>query len=499
MGYRLTGKLFSRPLLIAMAAALLCFAALPHEAHGAWGVFTIRDEVDLVRKIKASIRSSFPLVDDPEVVEYVQGVMNRLMASAPAQPFDFSISVIRHNAINAFASPGGNLFLFTGLILAMDHESEMAGVLAHEIAHATQRHIAGRIAQMQKVSILSLAGAVLGAFLGGDAGSAVAMGSVAAGQAAQLSYSRADETDADHVGMGYLVKAGYPPKGIVGAFEKIRRQQWLLVGGSIPSYLSTHPAVQDRIHSLGIRVQSMPASVRNRKDDDVKFRRIQTLIRARYSDTDQALAAFNKQAQEKGPLQCLAYMGQGIVHSRNNRVSDAELAFDMALSCAPDESLIAREAGMFHYQRGSRDKAAALLTRALQKNSRDHMARFYYARLQAESGNLRAAQDGYQRILMDLPDDPDVHYFYAQALGRDKQMFRAYLHMAYSSLYNNDKRKTDQNYERAKTAAVTPQDKAELKRFFDVFNERQEIFEGKKTEEKKPLRLISPARSGFPY
>ena len=478
MGYSLTGRYFLRPLLLVTATVLLCFAVLPHSAHGAWGQFTIRDEVDLGRKIKASIRSSFPLVDDPEIVEYVQGVMDRLMAAVPPQPFDFSISVVRHNAINAFATPGGNLFLFTGLILAMDHESEMAGVLAHEIAHASQRHIAGRIAQMQKMNVLSLAGVVLGALLGGDAGSAVAMGSMAASHAAQLNYSRADETDADHVGMGYFVNAGYPPAGMVGAFEKIRRQQWL-VGSNIPSYLSTHPAVQDRIHSLGIRIQSMPTKVRNRKDDDTKFRRVQTLIRARYSDTDQAMAVFNKQVQEKGPLQCLAYMGQGIVHSRNNRVSDAEMAFEKALSCAPDEPLITREAGMFQYQRGSRDKAATLLSQTLQKNSRDHMARFYQARLQAEKGNLKTAQDEYRRILVDMPDDPDVHYFYAQALGRDKQMFRAYLHMAYSSLYTNDRRKTDQNYERAKTAAMTPQDQAELKRFLEAFKERQEILGGK--------------------
>lgn len=479
MGYRLKSCITARRPLLAAAAVLLCLAValVPATGRTAFGEFTIRDEVELGRKIKASIRSSMPLVDDPEVVAYANAILNRLMAATPPQPFEFSISVVRHNAINAFAAPGGNLFLFTGLILAMDTEAEMAGVLAHEIAHATQRHIAGRIAQMQKVTLLSLAGAVLGAFLGGDGGQAVLMGSIAAGQAAQLHYSRADETDADHVGLGYLIKAGYNPKGMVGAFEKIRRQQWL-VGGNIPSYLSTHPAVQERILSLNARINTLAASIRNRKDNDVKFKRIQTLIRARYSDPAQAMAAFDKEAREKGAARCLALMGQGIIHSRNNRVHEAELAFDQALACDAKESLIAREAGMFHYFKGSKARARTLIATALQLNPGDHIATFIDARIQADAGNFSGAQELYRKILLSIPDDPEVHYFYAQALGQNKQMFGAYLHMAYSSLYNNDKRKTEQNYQRAKGEAKTPQDAEDLKRFEESFKERRELFEG---------------------
>lgn len=474
----MTKGLTARRLLLAAAALFFCcLAVAPRQAHAAFGEFTIKDEIELGKKIRASVRSSLPIVEDPEVVAYVQEVMDRLMRTVPPQPFEYSISVVRHNAFNAFAAPGGNLFLFTGLILGVDHESEMAGVLAHEIAHATQRHIAGRIAQMQKVSLLSLAGALLGAFLGGDAGSALMVGSTAAGQAAQLSYSRADESDADHVGMSYLVKAGYPPRGMAGAFEKIRRQQWMM-GTSVPAYLSTHPAVQERITYLNARVSALPADIRNRKDSDTRFKRIQALVRARFSDPDQAMAVFDKQTREKGPAKCLAYMGQGIVHARNNRINEANLAFDNALSCAPNESLIAREAGMFHYLRGKKDRAPALLTRALQLNPNDYIALFFYARLQADSGDLRAARNNYRKILASVPDDPEVHFFYAQALGRDKQMFKAYLHMAYNALYLNDKKKAEQNRDRAKNAIQTPEDEEDIKQFNAAFKERQEIFEG---------------------
>ena len=484
MGYRLTDALVARGHRAALYAAQLVLYAMllvvcvPVPATAAFGDFTIKDEVELGRQIKASVRNHFPLIEDPEIVAYANEVLHKLMAQVPPQPFVFSINIIRHNAINAFATPGGNLFLFTGLILAMEHESEMAGVLAHEIAHATQRHIAGRIAQNQRMTLLSLAGAILGGFLGGEGGMAIMSGSLAAGQAAQLKYSRADETDADHVGMNYFIKAGYPPRGVVGAFEKIRRQQWL-VGSNIPTYLSSHPGIQERINFITTRINALPATIRNRKDDDTKFLRIQTLIRARYSDPQLAMNILNRQTKAKGSQRCYAHMGLGMLHSRQNRVNEAEKAFDNALACASDDSLIAREAGIFHYAKGSKGKALAYLSRAMELNSRDYMAQFYYARLQADSGNTATALDYYERILRYLPDDPEVHQFYAQVLGRDKQLFRAYLHLAYSSLYANDKRRTEQNLARAQKAAKTPDDETALKRFEAAFKERRELFEKK--------------------
>ncbi len=444
----------------------------------AWGEFTIKDEAELGKKIRISIRSSFPIVDDPEIVEYISRVTKRLMAHIPPQPFEYSVSVVRHNAINAFAAPGGNLFVFTGLILAMDHESELAGVLSHEIAHATQRHIAGRIQQMQKISLLSLAGMLLGGFVGGgNVGPAIMAGSLAAGQAAQLSYSRADETDADNVGMRYLIAAGYPPRGMVGAFEKIRRQQWL-VGSNIPTYLSTHPDVMDRINILSARIRTMTAALQSRKDDDADFLRIQALVRSRYSDADLALAVFDAQEKIKGPQQCLAYMGKGIINARRNDVREAQALFEKALACNPKEELIVREAGIFHYMKGSKSTATTLLNRAVSMNAKDYMALFFCARLLDDSGNSKTAQEYFREILVRLPEDSEVHFFYAQSLAQTKQMFRAYLHMAYSYLYVNDRKKTEQNLQHAKNIAKSADELDALRRIETLIKERKEILGG---------------------
>ncbi|MEG1609737.1 MAG: M48 family metalloprotease, partial [Bilophila sp.] len=125
-----------------------------------FGSFGIKDEQELGRKFEVLVRSRMPLVEDPEIKRYVQAVVDRLATGFPAQPFPFKANVLLHNSMNAFAVPGGQVFVHTGLIMQLEHESELAGVLAHELAHVTQRHIATRMERAQAVTIASLVGAL---------------------------------------------------------------------------------------------------------------------------------------------------------------------------------------------------------------------------------------------------------------------------------------------------------------------------------------------------
>lgn len=462
--------------VLCLLLILTCFFSqclVPAPAGALFGSFTIKDEIELGRKFNVLIRSKLPLVQDPEVVNYVEGIVNRLSKTMPVQPFPFTTSVIRHNAINAFACPGGYVFVHTGLILAMRHESELAGVIAHELAHVTQRHIAGRIEQSQVISILSLAGALAGAFLGGEAGTAAMAGTMAAAQAAMLSYSRADESEADQVGMTYLTKAGYPPQGMVGAFQVIGRKQWLM-GSSIPTYLSTHPGVQDRVTDMSVRVSRLPASMQNKKDDDRQFLRIQALVRARYADPGPAAQEFARQLN--GPNRCMALMGQGVLAARQNRVSDAAKKFEDAMACAPDDELIVREAGRFHYTKGNRNRGAELLQRAVIMDRNDIMALFFHARSLADSGNNAQAIETTRQVLRKVPEDPEVHTFISRYYGNSGQMFMAHLHRAYAALYANEKNKVDQFFGKAKELAQGPEDKARVERFESEYKERKEFW-----------------------
>ncbi|MDR0467075.1 MAG: M48 family metalloprotease [Deltaproteobacteria bacterium] len=453
-----------------LASVLVIASLVPAKpAHASFfGGVGIKDEVEMGRKFNMLVRAQMPMIDDPEVSMYVRSIVDRLLAALPPQPFKYTSGVIRHNALNAFAVPGGYVYVFSGLIMNFDTESELAGVLAHELAHVTQRHVASRIERGKMLTVGALLAAVAGVAVGG--GGAAIFGAVTASQSAMLNYSRIDESEADSQGFQYILKAGYDPQGMVGAFQKLRRKSWMSGGGNIPAYLSTHPDIGDRIVNIASRVET--SGVRHHKENNNRCQRVKTLLLARYGDADAVRQTF---AQSPAG-DCLARMGEGILAARLNRIPDAAQAFDRALQCGPDDSLVLREAGIFHYGRGDQNQAAPLLTRAMNKDPGDYMARFYYARHMDQTGKPQAAHPFYQEVLRQLPDDADVHEFYGRSLGQANMLFPAYLHLAYAAMYGNNRKKTAQFMGQAKGAIRNASEQAQFNRFIERYKERNEIW-----------------------
>jgi len=364
-------------LLVLLAFLLPQICPAPAQAFFFGGV-TIKDEKEMGNKFDIMVRSNLPIIEDPEVKQYVDYMLNRLVKTIPPQPFTFKASTILHNSLNAFAVPGGYVYVFTGLIMNLDKEEELAGVLAHELAHVTQRHVASRLQRAQFVTLGSLLLAVAGVAAGGAGGGAVAVGAIGAGQSAMLNYSRMDENEADHIGLQYLIAAGYPPSGMVGGFKVLRQKSWMS-GISVPTYLSTHPDLGDRVNGLQARIQGMPKAVLDRSQDNRRFTRVKTLLWARYGDDQAALQRFSGKDG-------LSRMGRGIVLARQNRVNEASEAFDQALKAAPEDPLVLREAGAFHYRKGDMSRADGLLSKAMRLDPNDYMASFFYARMLDETG-----------------------------------------------------------------------------------------------------------------
>ncbi len=459
-----------RPLRAWLALTLclsLVLAPLGQPRAAIFGEFTIKDEIELGRKFEVLVKSRLPLIEDPEITGYVRDVVNRIAKVMPAIPFELTVNVILHSAINAFAAPAGFVFVNSGLILNFENESELAGVLAHELAHVSQRHIASRIERMQALSLLSIAGVLAGVFLGGENAEAIVVGSFAASQAAELKYTRDNEREADHVGIGYLIDAGYPPQGLANGFRSIIRNQWLGGGSTIPAYLSTHPGLQERIGYLEQRVNRLPAHVQNVKEDNTRFRRVQMLLRARYTDADTAKRHFET-SPDQDPF--LSQLGLAIVYERMNMIGKAKETFTEAQVLQPEDQLFVREFGIFNYKHGNRQDAGLYLQRAVFEKPDDLMALFYYARLLTETGNQNQALQYYERIVRSLPDDAEVHYFYGRTLGENQQYFKAHLHLAYSALHKNDKKQLRFHMEKAEQLAASEAQKKE----FDKFKELKE-------------------------
>jgi predicted Zn-dependent protease len=223
--------------VLCAAAGLALFPAvsggqinLPDIGSPADAVLSKNEENRLGRAIMAQIRASGEVVEDPQVTEYINEIGYRLAAQANADGnHEFSFFVVDSPVINAFALPGGFIGVHTGLLEATRSEDELAGVLAHEVAHVTQRHIARRLQANQRQSILSTA-IMLGAILAGVAGGAdgdVMQGAIAVAQGsaaqAQINFTRSNEYEADRVGIQSLAAAGFDPQGMASFFEIISR------------------------------------------------------------------------------------------------------------------------------------------------------------------------------------------------------------------------------------------------------------------------------------
>ena len=444
--------------------------------------FDLKDERELGEKFNVLIRSRMPLIEDTEINDYVSGVVERIVRIMPPQPFSFNVAIINNNAVNAFAGPAGYVFVYTGLMLHMEHESEMAGVLCHELAHVSQRHIAKRMGEIQALSIGQLVGVLAGVVLGQttgnrDLGAAVAMGSQAASAQAYLKYSRDDEREADQVGMNYLVAAGYPPHGLVEAFETMRKLKWMQGSGDIPTYLSTHPGLEERMSYLKDRVGKLPQAVQNRKDNDAAFKRAQMLVRARYTDPKNAVSYFRKLGDK---ATCLDKLGLAIALSRSlEDVAQARSAFESALACGGNDPLVLRESGRYFLKVRDFARAKSLLEAALRANPRDIDANYEYGRMLAQEGNYKAAAAYLEQVRLRVPENAEIRATYGQILGQAGDIFHAYLNLTYAAIYENNPRQVKFQMEKAKAAAKSDDDRRELAKLEEALKKRSEFWKTK--------------------
>ncbi|HKU15092.1 MAG TPA: M48 family metalloprotease [Steroidobacteraceae bacterium] len=223
---------------------------LPDIGSPAQATLSTEEEYQIGRMIVRGLRDQDQILEDPEVSEYMRAIGSKLSSQANDGSQRFSFFVVKDNAINAFALPGGFIGVNSGLLLDTENESELAGVIAHEVAHVTQRHIARSIAAQSKSGLVSTAAMLAAILIGVAGGGDAAMAGIAAAQSLsiqqQISFTRANETEADRVGLGILARSGFDPQGMPTFFETMSRH----AGGSeinIPEMLRTHPVTSTRI------------------------------------------------------------------------------------------------------------------------------------------------------------------------------------------------------------------------------------------------------------
>ncbi|WP_027369647.1 M48 family metallopeptidase [Desulfovermiculus halophilus] len=447
----------------------------PPNVRAAFGEFGIKDEAELGEKFKILMQAQFPLVKDPYVLDYIQGILDRVKDTLPPQPFPVRINVMLDPSINAFAAPAGYVFVNTGLIQQMENEDEIAAVIAHELAHVSERHIAQRIAQSQIISIGTLVGVLAGALLGAGGaalGQALSVGAMAGGQAASLKYSRDDEREADRLGLRFLTGAGYEPQAMMRTFQRMLEQMRMSGRNKPPDYMLTHPGLGERIGSVQDMVSYYRPKPPLAKEDTQALERVQMLIRTKYSRNPEQSSLLGRDDQE---LNCLELLGKGIVLAKLHRMNRAEKTFARALECRPDHPLWLREAGWFAFQNGDYARARTLLDRSLQANRGDYLARYYRARVLAETGEPDRAAADLQKVLESVPQDWQVHRALGRIVGQSGDHFRGYLHLAYSYLYAHRMEQAAKFMDQARAQAETTDQKDQVSALEKEYKERKEI------------------------
>ncbi len=285
-------------LLILLCVPRVLAQALPELGDASAAAISPIEERLLGERIMREIRRDPAYLDDPEVADYAAALGGRLTARSGDARQEFEFFVVRDPQINAFALPGGFIGIHTGLILAAQSESEVAGVIAHEIAHVTQKHIARMINQQntsQLVSLASLAVAILAARSGSQLGEAALVFGQAGVIQSQLNFTRDNEREADRVGLQLLDGAGYDPRGMSGFFERLQRATRVYEGGA-PSYLRTHPMTFERIADIQNRVEGLPY---RQVPDSLDFQLIRAKLRAESENPRDAVAFFETSLAER--------------------------------------------------------------------------------------------------------------------------------------------------------------------------------------------------------
>jgi predicted Zn-dependent protease len=334
----------------------------------------------------------------------------------------------------------------------MTEEDELAGILGHEIGHVYCRHISQKIEQQKKLGWATLAGVAAGVLLGlggaGAAAQAVTMGAPAAAQAASLSYSREDEMQADQMGVKLTTAAGYSPEGLLKILKKIRAKTWFGTE-QIPSYLMTHPAVEDRISYLSAWIETHNASTKPIPPvDEDEFNRVHTRIETGYGDEQVVLARLEGDVA-RHPDDPLAHYRYGLILARVGKRQEAVEQMRMALTKRAFDPYILRDLGWIYYLDGQFPQALKTLSSASGLMPNDPDCIYYLGRTQLEMGNLTEAADNFLTLTRQYPQFPEAYYYLGQSLGNQDNLGDAHYYLGVYYLKKRDNKNAEIQFKQA--------------------------------------------------
>jgi len=419
---------------------ILCFGALvapplsvaeglPDLGEAAQAEFSPAMERRIGESIMLEIRRDPAWLDDPEINSYLNRLGNRLSAQSEQARQEFEFFALRDSTLNAFAMPGGYIGVHSGLILAAASESELASVLAHEISHVTQHHLARLInksGQGQVTSMLALAVAILAARSSPD----LAVGAAMAGQGAaiqnQLNYSRDFEREADRIGLGLLERSAFDIRGMSSFFERLQKFGRLYENNA-PGYLRTHPLTTERLADMGNRIQGRPY---RQVADSLDFQLVRAKLRAQLGTSRDAVTEFETRLKDRSFAGSEAAMRYGLTQARirdgNLVAAETELSEVRRLKAV--SPMIETLAAQLRLKQGDAPAAVKILRDAQPRFPQERAIAYALVESLLEARLPGDAIKVAETDLLSYPSDAKMHALQAKTyalLGKRLQQHRA--------------------------------------------------------------------------
>ncbi|MBU4564562.1 MAG: M48 family metalloprotease [Desulfarculus sp.] len=453
---------------------LLCLAMLggllPPPAAA---LISLEEERKLGEEAYDQVMASIPLVDDPDIVDYVRGLAKRLEAYVPDKPFPFHIYVADVGVMNAFAIPGGYIFMYRGMITTLESEAELAGVLAHEMGHVWRRHLAHRMEKSTPTNIATLAGLLAGIILGGAVspalGQAVTMGSVAGGVQQQLAFSREDEQEADWAAFKTMTAAGYPPQEMERSFQRIWKMENYM-GGNTPVYLRTHPTGPQRMEAMANMARTWQGKALHY--DNSEFLRIQTRLIALYDPEPQAEKVLNNR-RLSDPNSPYPIYGLGLLNMRRHRYESALQFLERLGQLWPNNIYQIRAQGICLLMMGQDAKAEALLKRSMEMKPGDTDTMLALGQAYQRQGRLNDSAEVLRKLVAKDPENHAALYELGVSLGRLGQVGEASLYLGLAFIQRQNYRSAQYHLNRAvKNLADKPELQAKAQKALEQMDDR---------------------------
>ena len=347
-------------------ATTSAYSNLPDMGSGANAIISRADEYQIGRMILSNLRDENQVLEDPEATEYLQDLGGRIGSEAQDGTQKFTFFVVRDQGVNAFAVPGGYIGANIGLVLLTSSESELAGVLAHEIGHVVQRHIA-RAVQAQSRQSLSTMAAMLGAILIGVAGggdAAAGLIAVAQGTAMQqqINFTRMEESEADRVGITFLADANFDPNGMASFFSAMGRVEGVQLY-SLPDMLKSHPVTTLRIAEARSRAAQLPH--RPSRQDPPRYTLIRERLRVLSAEPETDLRPYYARLKANGVDTLAVRYGAALASLKADDAPSAVQVLEPLVEANPGVTLLHSALGQAQLQAGQQDKALATFDRAI--------------------------------------------------------------------------------------------------------------------------------------